>query len=283
MALQLKRLFNRSSLAFYGGVLLLVIMLIGIAGPLLGLQDPTHISLADRNKPPGWQDVQGNKHYLGTDHLGRDLLSRIIYGLRISLVVGFSGMVIGAILGGGSGIFSGYSGGKIDVLIMRIVDIQMSFPYVLLAILLSVLWGGGLIQIIIIVGIRGWADYARIIRSSVLSIREQPFILAAHAIGATTPRILTKHILPQIVAPAIIIGTFQVGNIIVLESTLSFLGIGLAPPIPSLGVILSDGRSYVADAWWAVVFPGIVLTLVILSINLLGDGLRDILDPRLRM
>lgn len=283
MAFQLKRLFNRSSLAFYGGVLLLVIMLIGIAGPLLGLQDPTHISLADRNKPPGWQDVQGNKHYLGTDHLGRDLLSRIIYGLRISLVVGFSGMVIGAILGGGSGIFSGYSGGKIDALIMRIVDIQMSFPYVLLAILLSVLWGGGLIQIIIIVGIRGWADYARIIRSSVLSIRVQPFILAAHAIGATTPRILTKHILPQIVAPAIIIGTFQVGNIIVLESTLSFLGIGLAPPIPSLGVILSDGRSYVADAWWAVVFPGIVLTLVILSINLLGDGLRDILDPRLRM
>lgn len=279
---KIKHLVTQSPSAGYAGLFVIFIFLIGLFAPVLGLPDPTEIALVSRNQPPGSQDANGNIHLLGTDHLGRDLLSRVIYGLRISLVVGLSAMSLGGLVGGSLGLLSGYMGRSVDNVIMRLVDIQMSFPYVLLAIIWATLWKGGLLNIIIIVGIRGWADYARIVRGSILSVKQEDYVLAARAIGASTPRIIFSHIIPQIIAPMVIVATFQIANVIILESTLSFFGLGIGPPNPSLGGILSDGRKYLTDAWWAVASAGFVLSVLTLSINVLGDGLRDALDPRLQ-
>lgn len=276
-----KHLLRKSPLAVFGAVLLLLIILLGLFAPLLTPTGPTQLDLTARNKPPGWQDGNGLVHYIGTDHLGRDLLSRLLFGVRVSLVVGMMGMLVGGFIGSVLGLVSGFFGGRVDDVIMRVVDIQMSFPYILLAIILVAFLGGGLWQIIVVVGIGGWVSYTRIIRSSVLSIKEQAFVEAALAVGATTRRILFRHITPHIIAPTVIVATFQIGSVIVLESSLSFLGLGIAPPTPSLGVIISDGRRYLATAWWAVAASGALLSLIVLAINLLGDGLRDILDPRL--
>lgn len=275
------RTIRKNSLFTIGGLLLVILILLAIFGPLIINLDPVKPDLRARNQPPGWQGTDGIVHYLGTDHLGRDLASRLISGLRVSLLIGIVAMFGGAILGTFLGLISGYYGGNYDNLIMRLVDIQMSFPYILMAIVLAAFWGTGLWQIIVIVAIRGWVDYARVVRSSVLGIKTEPFVEASRALGATNFSILFRHVLPNTIIPAVIISTFQVGRAVVLESTLSFLGLGIAPPTPSLGGILNDGRSYLADAWWAVAGSGAILILLVLSINLLGDGLRDVLDPKL--
>jgi peptide/nickel transport system permease protein len=189
-------------------------------------------------------------------------------------------MALGAVVGAFTGLVSGYFGGKVDDAAMRVVDIWLGFPYILLAILLAAFWGTGLWQVIVLIGVRGWADYARVIRGSVLSIREEEYVAAAKALGASARTVLLRHVLPNVIGPVVVIATFQVGRAIVLEATLSFLGLGIDPPTPSLGRILFDGRAYLATAWWAVAFSGTALTLVVLSVNLLGDGLRDVLDPR---
>ena len=248
--------------------------------PVLAPTTATAQSMVARNQPPGFLSATGIHHLLGTDHLGRDVLSRLLFGVRLSLAVGFAAMIMGGAVGVTMGLIAGYFGGKVDAVIMRLVDVQMSFPFILLAIVFAALWGGGFWQIIIIVSIRGWVDYARLIRGLVLSIKERSFINASRAVGSTTGRILAQHILPHILAPALVIGTFQVGSAIVLESTLSFLGLGIDPPTPSLGGILNDGRNYLSTAWWPVASSGAWLTIIVLAINLTGDGLRDILDPR---
>jgi len=276
------KLARRSPLTVVGGVVLLVVVCLGVFAPLISPIDPIALSLIERNMPPGTATPQGVMHYLGTDHLGRDVLARALYGIRLSLAIGLTAMVIGASIGGLLGLAAGYLGGRLDAVISRIVDVLLSFPYILIAIILAAIWGGGFLQIILIITIRGWVPYTRIIRSTVLSLKAQTFIEAARATGATTTRILLRHLLPNSIAPLLVIGSFQVGSAIVLEATLSFLGLGINPPTPSLGSMLNDGRSYLATAWWPIATSGGLLTAIVLAVNMLGDGIRDVADPRLR-
>jgi peptide/nickel transport system permease protein len=262
--------------------MLAIVLLLGLFAPVLSPLDPISQSLLDRNLPPGSIGAQNLLHVLGTDHLGRDVLARALYGIRLSLIIGLTTMILGAITGGLLGLTAGYLGGRMDAFVSRLVDIMLSFPYILMAIIFAAIWGGGVFQIIAIIIIRGWVPYTQVTRSTVLSLKAQTFIEAARATGATTWRILVRHLLPNAVAPLLVIGSFQVGTAIVLESTLSFLGLGINPPTPSLGSMLNDGRSYLATAWWPVAISATLLTAIVLAVNMLGDGIRDVADPRLR-
>jgi peptide/nickel transport system permease protein len=273
---------RRSPLTLVGSVVLIVVLLLGLFAPIISRADPISQSLLDRNLPPGASDAQHFVHILGTDNLGRDVLARALYGIRLSMAIGIVTMVLGGVIGGLLGLVAGYSGGRSDAFISRVVDIVLSFPYILMAIIFAAIWGGGVLPIITIIVIRGWVPYTQVTRSTVFSLKRQTFVDAARASGASTPRILLRHLLPNTVAPLLIIASFQVGTAIVLESTLSFLGLGINPPTPSLGSMLNDGRSYLATAWWPVATSGILLTAIVLAVNMLGDGIRDVADPRLR-
>ena len=272
--------FLRSPLAVVGAALLLILILWAVAGPALWRIDPLKQSLLARNHPPGWIDARGVDHYLGTDPLGRDVAARLILGTRVSLIVGALSTVGAALLGVFAGLVAGYFSGKTDALIMRVVDVQMSFPFILIAIIWALFIGTGAGSIIFIVALRGWVTYARIVRSRILAVRELAYIEAARSIGASAPRILTRHVLPQTVSSVTIISALQVGTAVIFESTLGFLGLGIQPPTPTLGNMLADGQSYLESAWWLVVLPGVLLILIVVAVNTLGDGLRDVLDPQ---
>lgn len=282
-SLGLMQLCRRAPSVIFGGSLLLLVTVTALLGPIVYSVDPLRQDLRARNKPPLWQHAMGQVHYLGTDQLGRDLLARSIHGLRLSLIVGFGATAIAALVGISLGLVAGYFGAGLDAVVMRIVDIQMSFPYLLLAIVWAALFGGSFWQMVIIIAFRGWVDFARVIRGLVLSAKEETFIEAAIAVGATTPRILLRHVMPQVTAPSMIIFSLQVGAAIILESTLGFLGLGINPPTPTLGGILSMGRAYMVTAWWIITVPGLLIMMIVLAVNSLGDGLRDILDPKLRV
>lgn len=221
-------------------------------------------------------------HMLGTDSLGRDILARIIYGARISLLVGVSAVTMSGSIGVTLGLVAGYFRGRWDSIIMRLADVQLAVPTMVLALVAMAVVGPGLRNLIIILGVTGWVGYARVVRGEVLSIREKEFVEAARAIGASHGRILLLHLLPNVAASIIVISSLRVAGMILVEASLSFLGLGVQPPTPTWGGMVAEGRDLVYRAWWVSTFPGIAIFIVVLGINLLGDWLRDVLDPRLR-
>ncbi len=254
-------------------------ILCALFAPWLSPHDPLKADLDVRLTPPVFQSGGNWNHILGTDHIGRDILSRLIYGARISLAVGLVSTFVGFIIGGTLGIVAGYFGGRSDSIVTKMMDIQLSFPFVLFAIFVVGVTGPKLINIIIICGITRWVMYARVVRGQVLSIREKEFIEAAQGIGCTTTRILLRHVFPNVFSSILVLSTLNIGIIIVLESTLSFLGLGIQPPTPSWGGMLYDGKIYMVEAWWITALPGLAIMLVVLSSNVIGDYLSDLMDP----
>jgi peptide/nickel transport system permease protein len=254
----------------------LVVVLAATFAPLVSPYDPIRQSLRERLKAPTWFPEEGRqRHLLGTDQ-------RVIYGSRISLVVGFAAVLIGGAIGGLLGLISGYTGGILDEIIMLLVDGQLAFPFILLAIGIIAVLGPSFGNLIIIVGLSGWVTYARVVRAQVLTIKEREYVLAIRGLGGSTLRILARHIVPNTLAPFLVIATLELARTILLESTLSFLGLGIQPPTPSWGGMLSEGRGYLDSAWWISAFPGLVLMLTALVVSRVGDWLRDVLDPTLR-
>ncbi|MFC1492198.1 ABC transporter permease, partial [Nitrospinota bacterium] len=240
------------------------------------------IDVRHRLKPPFWMEGGETNRLLGTDALGRDIFSRLIYGSRISILVGLSSVVVSGVIGVVLGLFSGYFGGKIDDFIMGFAEIQLAFPFILLAITIMAVVGPGLVNTIVVLGISRWVAYGRIVRGQVLAAREMEFVEAARALGYPIYRVLFFQILPNVMSPLIVIGSFAVAGNIISEASLSFLGLGVPPSIVTWGSMLAEGREYLRVSWWMATFPGLAIMVTVLSINLIGDWLRDYLDPRVR-
>lgn len=265
----------------WGAAVVIVFIAVGVLAPLLASYHYDDQDLNITLKPPVW--AGGDRaHLLGTDEFGRDTLSRLIYGARVSLLVGFFSVVVAGLVGVTAGVLGGYRGGNLDSVVMAIADVQYSFPYILLAIIITAFWGAGLVNVIVALGLASWMTFARAARGSTLSVREGEYVLAARALGAGSGRIMLRHVLPNIVAPLIVFTTFQVPSRILAEATLSFVGLGIQPPMPSWGNMLSQSRGYLLAQPWLVALPGLALTVVALGVNQLGDGLRDLLDPRMK-
>ncbi len=269
---------KRNKMALLGLVIIVIIVLLAIFADQIANYDQVVIkqNLRMRLKPPSAQ------HWLGTDEFGRDIFARLVHGARVSLKVGILAVGIAIAIGGFLGAVAGYYGGKLDNIIMRIMDIFLAVPSILLAIAIVSALGPNLLNLMIAVSISSVPRYARIVRASVLSIRDQEFIEAARAIGANDARIICRHIIPNSLAPVIVQGTLGVAGAILSTAGLSFIGLGIQPPAPEWGSMLSGGRQYLRYAWWVTTFPGVSIMITILSLNLLGDGLRDALDPRLK-
>ena len=253
-----------------------------LAAPWVAPASPAAGDLAARLKPPMWQDAALAGRPLGTDLLGRDVLSRLIWGARISLVIAVAATALGATVGSVIGLVSGYYRGRLDRVVTKVIDVQLAFPFVLLAIAVIAVAGPSVPVLVVVLAIGAWVAHARIVRGLVLSLRERDYVQAAVALGARTPRVLFRHLLPEILSVIVVLATFDVGRIIILESTLSFLGLGVQPPTPSWGSDLRDAAVYVRQAWWTATFPGLAIMIVVLGLNLVGDALRDALDPRTR-
>lgn len=274
---------SRSKAGLVGAVLLLAIVLLALAAPLLDLPDPTRGDLRARLAGPTWAGpLSPGAHPLGTDEVGRDILSRLIHGSRITLIVASTAVVLGGFAGTVLGIVAGYMGGIVDRILMRLVDIQLAIPLLLLALLVVAALGPSLRNVVLVLALTSWIRYARIIRAQVLSLREREFVMSARAIGASTARIMFLHILPNVLTPALVVGTLELARVIIMDAALSFLGLGVQPPTPSWGRMLADGRVYLSSAWWTVTFPGLAIVVTVLSVNLFGDWLRDHFDPKTR-
>ena len=277
----LAAMFRKHPQLASGAVVVIVFAVVGLFAPWLASHGYDDQDLSLSLKPPVW--AGGTFAYsLGTDEFGRDMLSRLIYGARVSLLVGFFSVVIAGLVGIGIGVLAGYRGGQLDAVSMGIADVQYSFPYILLAIIITAFWGAGLVNVIVALGLASWMTFARAARASTLSVREGEYVLAARALGAGSARIMARHVLPNIVAPLIVFTTFQLPSRILAEATLSFVGLGIQPPVPSWGNMLSQSRGYLLSQPWLVALPGLALTVVALGVNQLGDGLRDLLDPRMK-
>ena len=278
----LRRLVRRRT-ALFGMLVMLGVLLAALLAPLVSPFDPLEQDIGQRLREPGWQDAQGHLHPLGTDHLGRDILSRIVFGSRIALMVGLAAVAISGLLGMFIGLIAGYFGGRVDDFLMRLADIQLAFPFILLAIAVIGVLGPSLRNIIVVIGVSSWVVYARVVRGEVLSIREREYVQAAIALGSQHWRVLRHHVLPNTFTPWLVVATLDMARVIVIESALSFLGLGVQPPTPTWGGMLADGRVYLSTAWWLATFPGLAILITVLGINLFGDGLRDTLDPRLKV
>ncbi|HEV7441413.1 MAG TPA: ABC transporter permease [Steroidobacteraceae bacterium] len=269
-----------------GLLMLLVVILVAVAAPLLAPSSPWRIQPTARLLPPLSRSVADagsvgpTLHLLGTDSVGRDVLSRLIYGSRLSLTVGFTAMVLSALFGSLIGVLSGYFGGIVESLTAWLIDVQLSFPFLLLAIFLLGALGGGTLAVIFILALATWVNYARIVRAQVLSIKHQGYVEAAHSTGASVGRVLFVHILPNTLAPICVVASFSMAQAILTEAGLSFLGVGLDPSTPSWGTMLNDGRDYLLTAWWISTMPGIAIGFTVLGVMFFGEGLRELLDPR---
>lgn len=271
----------RNKMLTIGAVLLVVPVVCALLAPLLAPHDPAAQTLIMRLKPPSW--LGGDARFvLGTDGLGRDILSRLIYGARVSLIVGLTVVAIGGAFGTLIGLISGYFGGLLDAIVMRIVDVFLAFPFLVLALVVMALTGPGLTNVILVLGFTSWVPYARVARAKVLSLKEREFVEASKALAAGSWRVMLRHVLPNIFSSIIVIASSRVATAIVAEATLSFLGLGVGTATPSWGASLADGRTYLLVAWWPATLPGLAIMLTVLGINLMGDGIRDRLDPRLR-
>jgi peptide/nickel transport system permease protein len=264
-------------MALAGGVFVLVLV-----APLIAPYDPVRQSLRGRLSAPTLAGADGKAHLLGTDHLGRDVLSRAIYGARVSLLVGLAAVVVGGIVGASLGLLAGFRGGWTDSIIMTLADAQLAFPFILLAIGIIAVLGPSFPTLIVVIGLSGWVTYARVLRSQVLVLRSREFVDAIHALGGSVARVIARHILPNVLSSLVVIATLELARAIVLEATLSFLGLGVQPPTPSWGGMVHEGREYLDSAWWISTAPGIVLMLTSIIVSRTGDWLRDLLDPTLR-
>ncbi len=269
------RRFRRYKPGLAGGTIVLLLIFMAIFAPVVAPYSPTE-KVGRRATPPS------TEFWLGLDEIGRDVLSRLIYGSRVALIVGIGAMAIALVIGVTIGAVAGYFGGKVDQALSRLIDALMAFPLLALLITLAALFEPHLRNVVIVIGVTVWASYARVVRADVMSLRERDYIVAARAIGARSPRIIARHMLPNVLGPVIVLASLDVGSIIILESALSFLGLGVQPPTPSWGGMLSAGRSLMRNAPHIAIAPGIAITVTVLAFNLLGDGLRDALDPRQR-
>lgn len=254
-----------------------------IFAPFLAPHDPYVGTLADRLRPPFWMTGGNAEYLLGTDVLGRDILSRLLYGARASLLVAALAVLGAGIVGSAIGICAGYVGGWVDSLLMRIVDLAISLPMILIALLVGVLVGPSLTNIVVIIGVMLWSQFARMSRNETLRVSRLAYVDLARTAGCSSLRIAIEHVLPNVAAPLIVLGTLQVGTVIIMEASLSFLGVGVPPPAPAWGTMIAEGRSYVLSAWWICIFPGLAILMTVLVANMLGDGLAESLDPGRRL
>ncbi|MGI8687604.1 MAG: ABC transporter permease [Thermomicrobiales bacterium] len=273
-AVVLRRLLRHHG-AVAGGVVLALLMLIALLAPLLAPYDPIAVSRTTL-KPPSAQ------HLMGTDNIGRDILSRVIYGTRISLWMGFIAVGIAAVFGTAIGVVAGTYGKAIDTILMRFIDALMAFPGILLALTIAAVLGPGIVNAMVAVGIASIPTFARLVRSSVLQVKQTPYIEAARAIGCADGQLIRRHILPNVLTPVLVLGTLGIAGAILVGASLSFLGLGAQPPTAEWGAMLSQGRQFMRTAWWIMAFPGLAITITVMAANLVGDGLRDALDPRLK-
>jgi len=262
--------------------ILVAFVLVGILGRYIAPYNPLEAHFADTQLPPFWFAQGKLAYFLGTDEMGRDILSRLLSGANVSLEVGFTVIALAGTLGCLIALFSGYLGGWVDTVLMRLTDTMLSMPYMMIAIVLAAVLGPSKNNIIIVLAIMGWAGYARVLRVEVLRLKKQDFVALAVVAGCSKARIMLRHILPNIVNPFIILATLQLGTVIIAESSLSFLGVGVPAPEPAWGLMVAEGRNYIIDAWWISLWPGLAILLVVLSSNMLGDWLRVRLDPKFR-
>jgi peptide/nickel transport system permease protein len=263
-------------------VILLALVLVASFANVIAPYSPYATSLPDRLKPPFWMAGGGLQHPLGTDLLGRDVLSRVIFGAQVSLMVTVAGLILAGTVGTVMALLAGYFGGKLDAVIMRTVDVLLALPMIILALLLAVVLGPSLANVLYIICAMLWVRYARVLRGDILAWKQQEFVTYARVAGTGTFKVMLRHIFPNITNTLMVLLTFEAGSVILLEASLSFLGVGVPPPTPTWGRMVAEGRDYLIRAWWISTFPGAAIALVVLSLNLLGDWLRDHLDPRLR-
>ncbi|MCF6467848.1 ABC transporter permease [Nonomuraea sp. MG754425] len=266
----------------FGALVIALILIAAIAGPALAPYDPSAQSLETRHLPPFWMDGGSTAHLLGTDQLGRDLASRVIQGARVSTIVGVAAVLMQVLVGVTLGLLAGYWRGALDAVIMRLADVWLAVPFLVLAMALAVVLGPGLWSTVLVLGAVGWVTFARIVRAQTLSIRERDFVLASRVAGARPIRTMRAEILPNVAASVIVVATLQVSQMIIAEAALSFLGLGIQPPDVGWGSMIAEGRDSLSSAWWVAAVPGAALVIATLGINLFGDALRDELDPRIR-
>ena len=273
---------RRHNASYFGIAVISIVIVLAVFAPFVSPHDPQSQSLETRLTPPVWSPRGSWDHVLGSDHLGRDVLSRIIYGSRISIFVGLTVVLISGVIGITLGLISGYYEGWVTNLIMRIVDLQMAFPFILMAITIIAVLGPGLANVILALSISGWMGYARLIRGQTLQTKEQDYVKAAKLLGASDLHIIVVQILPNVISHAIVLATFAIAQTMITEAGLTYLGLGVEPSIPSWGGMLSDGRDYLSIAWWIATFPGLCIMICVLAVNLLGEWLRDALDPHVQ-